>query len=290
MRRAIEAVCPFLRVSQRRACRVLGQARGTQRDRSDRSGDEERLVERIVELALQYGRCGYRRMTVLLQWEGWRVNHTRVERLGRREGLKGPRRQPKRRRFWLTDGSWVRLRPQRPNHVWSYDFLADRTAEGRAYRMLTVLNEYTRESLAIVVGRRLGAEDVQACLTELFLRRGLPAYLRSDNGAEFKGVVVKDWVTRLGVGPLFIEPGSPWENGYIESFHGKLRDELLTGEIFDTLQEAKVLVERWRRDYNTHRPHSALGYRPPAPEALAPWMLPPSRNGGESGCSSLTLT
>lgn len=283
-------MCALVRVSQRRVCRVLGQPRGTQRYRPGPSGEEERLVERIVELALQYGRYGYRRITVLLRWEGWQVNHKRVERLWRREGLKVPRKQPPRRRLWLTDGSCVRLRPQRPNHVWSYDFLADRTADQRAYRMLTVIDEYTRESLAIVVGRHLQAEDVQACLTDLFFARGIPQYLRSDNGSEFTGSVVHGWLRRVGVGTLFIEPGSPWENGYIESFHGKLRDELLHGEIFDTLWEAKVLIERWRKDYNTHRPHSALGYRPPAPEAIAPWMLPPPSNGRDGGCSSLTLT
>jgi len=247
-------------------------------------------VERIVELALQYGRYGYRRITVLLRWEGRRVNPKRVERLWRQEGLKVPRKQPRRRRLWLNEGSCVRLRPQRPNHVWSYDFLADRTADRRAYRMLTVMDEFTRESLAIVVGRRLKAENVQACLTDLFLTRGIPQYLRSDNGSEFTGSVVRGWLNQLGVGTLFIEPGSPWENGYIESFHGKLRDELLNGELFDTLEEARVLIERWRKDYNNHRPHSSLGDRPPAPEAIAPWMLPPSRDGGNRLWTDLKLT
>ena len=280
MRRAIEAICALLGVSQRRACRVLEQPRGTQRYCPGQTGEEERLVERIVELALEYGRYGYRRIAALLRWEGWQVNHKRVERLWRQEGLKVPRKQPRRRRLWLNEGSCVRLRPQRANHVWSYDFLVDRTSDRRAYRMLTVMDEFTRENLAILVGRSLKAEDVQACLTDLFLTRGIPQYLRSDNGSEFTGAVVRGWLNQLGVGTLFIEPGSPWENGYIESFHGKLRDELLNGEIFDTLEEARVLIERWRKGYNCHRPHSSLGYVPPAPEAIAPWMLPPPRDGG----------
>ncbi len=224
----------------------------------------------MVDLATQYGRYGYRRVTALLRREEWLVNHKRIERLWRREGLKVPSRQPRRRRLWLNDGSCVRLRPERPDHVWSYDFMLDRTHDGRAYRLLTILDEYTRECLAIDVARNLGSDDVLARLTELFVWRGVPAYIRSDNGSEFTAQAVRDWLGRLGVQTLYIEPGSPWENGYIESFNGKLRDELLRGEVFDTLLEAKVLIERWRQEYNQVRPHSALGYRPPAPEAVAP--------------------
>jgi len=224
----------------------------------------------MVELATEYGRYGYRRVTAMLRSDGWRVNHKRVERLWRREGLKVPRRQPKRGRLWLNDGSCVRLRPQGRNHVWSYDFVADRTSDGRAIRMLTLMDEWSRECLAIDVSRRLGSEDVLERLTDLFVRRGTPAYLRSDNGSEFTAKAVREWLQRVGVRTLYIEPGSPWENGYIESFNGKLRDEFLNGEIFDTLLEAKVLTERWRKHYNRRRPHSALGYRPPAPEAVEP--------------------
>lgn len=185
--------------------------------------------------------------------------------------MKVPRKQPKRRRLWLNDGSCVRLRPIRPGHVWSYDFVHARTSDGRPLRLLTLMDEHTRECLSIDVGRKLSSEDVLERLTHLFVLRGVPSYLRSDNGSEFTAQAVRDWLARVGVKTLYIEPGSPWENGYIESFNGKLRDELLNGEIFDTLLEAKVLVERWRVHYNTVRPHSSLGYRPPAPEAVQPW-------------------
>ena len=206
----------------------------------------------------------------MLRNEGWRVNHKRVERLWRQEGLKVPQRQRRRRRLWLNDGSCVRQRPQHKNHVWSYDFVQSRTSDGRAIRMLTVLDEYTRECLAIDVERKLTAEDVLVQLTDLFVRRGVPKHLRSDNGSEFTAESVRAWLKRLGVGTLYIEPGSPWENGYIESFNGRLRAEFLNGELFDTLLEAKVLTERWRKEYNTIRPHSSLGYRPPAPAAVQP--------------------
>jgi putative transposase len=221
----------------------------------------------MTELATEYGRYGYRRVGALLRAEGFRVNHKRVERLWRREGLKVPQRQPARRRLWLNDGSCVRLRPEHPGHVWSYDFVKARTSDGRAFRLLTVIDEYTRECLAIDVARRITADDVLERLSDLFIRRGVPAHVRSDNGPEFAAKAVRRWLGGLGVKPLFIEPGSPWENGYVESFNGKVRDELLNPEIFDTLLEARVLVERWRRVYNTVRPHSALDYRPPAPEA-----------------------
>jgi len=222
----------------------------------------------MINLATTYGRYGYRRITALLRREGWQVNHKRVERLWRQEGLKVPQRQPKRGRLWLNDGSCVRLRPEHRNHVWSYDFVHARTRDGRGFRMLTVLDEYTRECLAIDVARNLTHEDVLHRLAKLFFMRCIPEHIRSDNGSEFTAKVVRNWLKRLGVTTLYIEPGSPWENGYIESFNGKLRDELLNREVFDTLLEAKVLVERWRREYNHIRPHSSLGYRPPAPETI----------------------
>jgi len=260
-------------VSERRACRVIGQPRSTQRRERQVPSDEPRLVKRITELASEYGRYGYRRITALLHAEGWRVNHKRIERLWRQEGLKVPHKQPKRSRLWLNDGSCVRLRPQYQDHVWSYDFVADRTSNGQAFRMLTLIDEYTRECLAIDVARKLKNEDVLERLSDLFVRRGVPQYIRSDNGPEFTANKVRDWLRSVEVQTLFIEPGSPWENGYIESFNGKLRDELLNCELFDTLLEAKVLVERWRHHYNTVRPHSSLGYRPPAPEAIQPRSL-----------------
>jgi len=257
-----------LKVSQRRACRVLEQARTTQRHSSHIKGDEERLVACIIELATRYGRYGYRRITALLNQEGWKVNHKRVERIWRREGLKVPKKQPKRERLWLTDGSCIRLRPEYKDHVWSYDLMMARTAEGRAFRILTIIDEYTRECLTILTQRRITSEDVIEQLFYLFIFRGTPQYIRSDNGPEFTAKAVRRWLKDLEVTTLFIEPGSPWENGYIESFNGKLRDELLDREIFTTLTEAKILIEEWRKEYNQVRPHSALNYRPPAPEAI----------------------
>jgi transposase InsO family protein len=262
-----------LGVSERRACRVLGQARSTQRHRARVPDDEPRLVARIIELATQYGRYGYRRITGLLCGEGWMVNHKRVERLWRREGLKVPQKQPKRGRLWLTDGSCVRCRPAYRHHVWAYDFVTARTHDGRPLKLLTVIEEYSRACLAIVVARRLRSLEVLETLATLFVMHGVPAHLRSDNGPEFTATLMRRWLAALDVETLFIEPGSPWENGYVESFNGKLRDELLDREIFYTVTEAKILIERWRREYNTVRPHSALGYRPPAPEAMSPAPL-----------------
>ena len=262
-------------VSERRACRVLGQPRTTQRYQPAIADDEDLLTAAIIRLASQYGRYGYRRITALLRAEGWHVNHKRVERIWRREGLKVPMKQPKRGRLWLNDGSCIRLRPSWPNHVWAYDFVQGRTHDGRPFRMLTVIDEFTRECLAIPVARRLRSDDVLACLADLFAERGPPDHIRSDNGSEFTAQAVREWLPRLGVKTLYIEPGSPWENGYNESFNGKLRDELLNGEIFYSLQEAKVLIEQWRRHYNTIRPHSALGYRPPAPQTIVPKRADP---------------
>ncbi len=250
---------------------MLGQARTTQRHRPKPSLDEERLVRQMIEWATRYGRYGYRRITGLLRWDGWRVNHKRIERLWRREGLKVPKKQPKRGRLWLGDGSCIRLRPEHRNHVWAYDFIADRTRDGRPLKMLTIVDEYTRECLAIEVERHMKSIDVLQVLSDLFVERGTPGYLRSDNGPEFTATLIREWLDRLDVDTLFIEPGSPWENGYVESFNGKFRDEFLDREIFYTLQEAKVLIERWRQEYNTIRPHSSLGYRPPAPEAVRPF-------------------
>ena len=221
-----------------------------------------------MDLVREYGRYGYRRVTALLRMEGWRVNHKRVQRIWWREGLRVPSKQPKRARLlWLNDGSCVRLRPEHKDHVWAYDFVHHRTHDGRSMRLLTIVDEYTRESLAIDVARKLNSEHVMERLGWLFVHRGIPEHIRSDNSPEFTAAAVRDWLGRLGIGALFIEPGSPWENGYVESFNGKLRDELLNGEIFYTLKEARVLIERWRQHYNRVRPHSSRGYRPPAPEA-----------------------
>jgi len=266
----VTRVCTTLGVSERRACRVLGQPRSTQRHHGQAPLEEAALTAAITRLASAYGRYGYRRVTALVQQGGWRVNHKRVERIWRREGLKVPKRQPRRGRLWLTDGSCVRHRPTHRNHVWAYDFLAIRTQDGRPLRVLTIVDEYTRECLAIEVARRLRADDVLHRLVALFVQHGAPQYLRSDNGPEFTAKAVRQWLGRVGVQTLYIEPGSPWENGDIESFNGKLRDELLNGELFYTLWEARVVIERWRHAYNQVRPHSALGYRPPAPETIEP--------------------
>jgi putative transposase len=259
-----------LPVSERRACTVVGQPRATQRRNPKIRDDEAALTEVIVRLAKKYGRYGYRRVRQLLVDDGWRVSVKRVYRIWRREGLKVPKKQPKRGRLWLNDGSCIRLRPERPNHVWSYDFVQDRTQDGRPIRMLTVIDEFTRRCLAIVVARRLRSDDVLQGLTDLFVAHGTPEHIRSDNGPEFVARNVRGWLGRIGVKTLYIEPGSPWENGYCESFNSKLRDELLECEQFSTLYEAQVLIERWRRHYNAIRPHSSLGYRPPAPETILP--------------------
>ena len=261
-------------LSERHACRLLGQWRGTQRYRPLRRTEEDALTRAIIALATQYGRSGYRRITALLQSAGWQVGKDRVQRIWRREGLKVPQKQPKRGRLWLNDGSCVRLRPERANHVWSYDFVSARTHDGRTLRLLTLIDEYTRECLAIRVARRLGSAGVLETLADVMLWHGIPEYIRSDNGPEFIAKELRQWLAKLGTGTLYIEPGSPWENGYCESFNGKLRDECLNGEIFYSLQEAQIVIEWWRIEYNTRRPHSALGYRPPAPLASSPWDRP----------------
>lgn len=254
-------------------CKVVRQPRSTQRYEKTIRNDEERLRADIIKLASQYGRYGYRRITALLHQQGWRVNHKRVERIWRQEGLKVPKRQPKRGRLWFNDGSCVRLRPSHRNHVWAYDFVMDRTHDGRPIKIMTVIDEYSRECLALVVDRKIKSNDVLFSLSDLFLIYGVPDHIRSDNGPEFTAKLVREWLERTGVKTLFIEPGSPWENGYNESFNGKLRDELLNGEIFYNLKEAQAMIEKWRKEYNTLRPHSSLNYRPPAPEALLPLVL-----------------
>ena len=255
-------------ISERLACRALGQHRSTQRKKPTRPDDEAALTADITALAIQYGRYGYRRITAMLRHKGWRVNAKRVARIWRREGLKVPSKQPKRGRLWLNDGSCVRLRPEYPNHVWSYDFVEERTHDGRKYRMLNIIDEFSRECLAIRINRQLKATDVIDALSDLFILRGIPTHIRSDNGPEFIAHDLRNWLSAVGAKTAYIMPGSPWENGYCESFNSKLRDELLNGEIFYTLKEAKIIIEGWRRHYNTIRPHSSLRYQPPAPEVL----------------------
>jgi putative transposase len=254
-------------------CRALGQHRSTQRKRPRGRDDEERLTADIIELARQYGRYGYRKVAELLRsTAGWVVNDKRVERIWRREGLKVPAKQPKRGRLWPTDGSCLRLRAEYPNHVWSYDFVEDRTHDGRKYRMLNLIDEFTHECLAIRVARKLKATEVVDVLSDLFILRGVPGHIRSDNGPEFVAKAVQEWITAVGARTAYIAPGSPCENGYVESFNARLRDELLDGEIFYSLREAEVVIESWRRHYNQVRPHASLGYRAPAPEVVVPTL------------------
>lgn len=263
-------VVDMLEVSERRACKALDQFRSTQRHIATVAADENQLRKRITEVASEFGRYGYRRVAAILRQEGFEINTKRVYRIWRQEGLKVPDKQPKRARLWLADGSTIRLKPEYPNHVWTYDFVMDRTQDGRAIKMLTLVDEFSRECLAIEVRRRITSKEVIEVLGNLFLERGCPTHIRSDNGPEFIAEELREWFKMLEIAPLYIQPGSPWENGFIESFNGKFRDEFLNGEIFYTLFEAKVLIERWRRHYNTKRPHSSLGYQPPAPEAVKP--------------------
>jgi putative transposase len=293
----VEKVKAELGVSERRACQVLGQHRSTQRKPLRIADDEAQLTADIVGLAKTYGRYGYRRVTALLRQAGWAVNPKRVQRIWRREGLKVPQKQPKRGRLWLNDGSCVRLRASWPNHVWSYDFVEARTHDGRKFRMLCLIDEFTREALAIKVKRKLNSTDVLETLADVMIARGAtPDFIRSDNGPEFIAKALRDWIAAVGTQTAYIEPGSPWENGYCESFNSKLRDELLNGEVFYTLREAEVLIEGWRRHFNTVRPHSSLGYVPPAPEAfltssgtVAPWPGAPALEGARPANPNVAL-
>ena len=257
-------------LSERQACRLVGQPRGTQRYSVIVRADETELTQAVIGLASQYGRYGYRRITSLLNDAGWPVGTDRVQRIWRCEGLKIPKKQRPRGRLWLNDGSCLRLRPERRNHVWSYDFVEAQTHDGRKVRLMTLIDEFTRECLAIRVARRINSLGVLETMAEVMLTRGVPEHIRSDNGAEMTAKIVRQWLAGVGAKTLYIAPGSPWENGYCESFNGKLRDELLNGEIFYSLKEAKVVIGQWRQHYNTVRPHSSLGYRPPAPQAFAP--------------------
>lgn len=261
-------VVQVLRVSERRACQTIGQMRSVYRYRPRPNPKQDELRERVIQVAPEYSRYGYRQVTNILNQEGFEVGKDRVYRIWREEGLKVPQKAPKRGRLWLADGSSIRMRPEHRNHVWSYDFVADRTHDGRPYKILNIIDEYSRECLASFVSRRIRSQDVILVLSELFLRHGCPEYIRSDNGPEFIADRLKRWLKQLQVQPLYIEPGSPWENGYCESFNGKMRYELLDVEIFYSLLEAQIIIEKWRVHYNTKRPHSSLGGKPPAPVTI----------------------
>ncbi len=223
----------------------------------------------MIRLAKQYGRYGYRKVAKLLCVEGWQVNHKKVERLWREEGLQLPQRHKKRKRLYHKNSSVIRLQPKYPNHIWSVDFVHDRLSNGRPYKMLTVLDEYTREALRVAVKPRMGNEEVLEALYPLFLRHGKPELIRSDNGPEFIAGNFQTWLTKVGIKPIRIAPGSPWENGYNERFNGTLRREVLNGEWFATVRQAQIVIEKWLRQYNTKRPHQALGMCPPVPETLS---------------------
>jgi putative transposase len=252
-------------VSQRRACRVLGQQRSTQRQRRKAATEEEgRLVARMLGLVRKHPRYGYRRVWALLRREGWRVNRKRVHRLWRQQGLRVPRKQRKERRLGSSANSCVRRPAEHKGHVWAWDFLHDRTSDGRALKWFTLVDEYTRECLALEVDRGMTAKAVIAVLAGVVRQRGAPLHIRSDNGPEFIAQAIRAWMCGAGLEALYIGPGAPWEDGYAESFNGKVRDELLNAEEFGSVLEAKVLAKEWKREYNQVRPHSSLGYRTPA--------------------------
>ena len=260
-------------VSERRACRALGQVRSTQRHELVKRDPNDSSRQRVIAVATQYGRYGYRQVTSMMRNEGWNVNPKYVYRVWREEGLKVPQKQPKRARLWLSDGSIIRLRAEYPNHVWSYDFVSEQTTDGKKFRILNIIDEYTRECLAAIPARTFKAIDVLYALSELFVQRGTPKHIRSDNGPEFIARILRCWLDELDVECSFITPGSPWENGFVESFNGHMRYEFLNGETFHTLTEATILTEQWRRFYNTIRPHSRLGGKPPAPESIQPTVF-----------------
>lgn len=263
-REAVEQAQTTLDVSERRACEVMKQPRSTQRYAAKARDGDRPLGQRMLELVRRHPRFGYRRIWALLRGEGFRVNVKRIYRLWRQEGFKVPRKQRKRRRLGNSENSCVRHRAEHLDHVWCYDFVSDQTTDGRTLKFLTVEDEYTREALAIEVERSITSTGVIETLRYLFELRGAPQHIRSDNGPEFIARALRDWLGGSGVGTLYIEPGAPWENGYNESFNGRLRDELLNGELFTSLKEAKVVTEDYRLDYNHRRPHSSLGYRTPA--------------------------
>lgn len=253
-----------MNVSERRACKVIGQSRMTQRYKTTQPDKDKALTADILTLAARHKRYGYRMITAKLRQDGWIVNHKRVQRIWQKEGLQVPYRRKPKKAMGSSANSCSVKKAEYPNHVWTYDFVSDQTEDGRKLRLLTVLDEFTRESLAIEVARSMPAGDVISVLDYLFMLRGVPKLIRSDNGPEFIAHSITRWLYDQGIEAIHIAPGSPWENGYIESFNGKFRDEVLNRELFYSVKEAKVIVEDWRMEYNHHRPHSSLGYKTPA--------------------------
>ena len=281
-----------LGVSERRACQVLGQPRTTQRYPSHRVAQDQVLTQAILEKAHAHKRWGYRKITTLLRQEGWTVNFKRVYRIWRQEGLQVPYRQHKRRRLGCSENGCSRHQPEHYNHIWSVDFIMDQTSDGRRLKMLPVIDEYTRECLAIEVARHMTSDSVVAVLDYLFSVRGKPECIRSDNGPEFVAEAIRRYLSQRSVNTLYIEPGSPWQNGYVESFNSTFRDEFLNQEWFSSLKEAKVLAEQWQLLYNHKRPHGALKYQTPAAFAASripepPPTAPSQKNAGNPMDDSL---
>ena len=264
---ALEYAKDKFNVSERRVCRAFSFSRSSARYTPVKRADENDMRALIIYMAANFGRVGYRQVCSMLKNSGVVINHKRVARIWREEGLKLPKKQVKRSRIFLNDGSCVRLRAKHKNHVWSYDFVEDIPMDNRKVRILNIIDEYTHECLASIPRRHFKAKDVIEVLADIMLFRGYPEYIRSDNGPEFIAKVLRGWLSDVGVITTYIEPGSPWENGYIESFNSRMRDELLNVELFGNLAEAKVLIGRWVRYYNGIRPHSSLGGRPPAPQS-----------------------
>ena len=246
----------------------MGVARSTFQYKLIQPDDDEAIRLALIRLAKQYGRYGYRKIAQLLRVEGWKVNHKKVERLWREEGLQLPQRHKKRKRLYHKDSSVIRLRPQYANHVWAIDFVHDKLSNGRAYKMLTVLDEYSREALCVTVRPKMNAADVLEALYPLLLKRGRPEYIRSDNGPDFIATGFQQWLVKVGIKPIQIFPGSPWENGYNERFNGTLRNEVLNAEWFHTTKQAQTAINVWLRQYNEIRPHHALAMRTPVPKTL----------------------
>lgn len=266
-----------LKLPERRVCKAVGQPRSTQRYKATKVETDKPLVAAMQELAGKNPRFGYRRIHAMLEREGFRAGPDRVHRLWRKHGLRVPRKVHKRRRLGTSKNGITRLQARRIDHVWTYDFVKDQTLDGRSIKILTVVDEYTRECLALVVARSITAAAVAGVLRGLFASRGVPGHIRSDNGPEFIARSVRDWLEENRVGPLYIEPGAPWQNGVGESFNGKLRDECLNMELFTSLAEARVVIEDYREHYNQHRPHSSLNYHTPAAFAAACRQAPPLR-------------
>lgn len=256
-------------MSERRACPITGRKRSTQRHHGPHLDRDDALRRRLREISREHPRWGYRKAWALLRTDGWEVNRKRIQRLWREEGLRVPPRRRKRRRLGQSTVPGARLRAEHPNHVWAFDFQFDTTADGRILKLLHVVDEHTREALAVEVARRIDADATVAVLERIAAQRGAPTLIRMDNGPEMTAHAIRDWCRASGAGTAYIEPGSPWENPFVESFGSRVRDEVLGVEMFDTLLEARVVIEDWRIEYNTVRPHSSLGWLSPSAYAAS---------------------